>query len=259
MTARDAQWVEQAADSRRDIALLFMLESILGDDQSVSYNSLAEKNLAFLVNCLHNWLHKWEQECRSKLLTEAERRSDSHFYKFNTGALLKTDIKTTMETLSIGVNSRIYSPNDARDKLDENPYDGGDQYLNPAIDTIASQPSGPDSQARRAVLSRVRHMIGVESRRVTAATSAKNFVDWLDEFYESWTDTFGDVVEEMGGTPRTAELHAEQSKEILLNACGGVTQESLAVAIEEVVSNWDERAEQITDQILNKGLANVSS
>lgn len=249
MNARDAQWAEQMADSRRDIALLFLLESILGDDQSVSFKSLEEKNLAFLVNCLSNWLKRWEEECDEKLLTEQQKRNNSHFFKFNTGALLRTNIKSTMETLSMGVTARIYSPNDAREKLDENPYEGGDEYLNPAIDTKESQ-GEETTQARAAILSRIRHMIGVEAGRVSEATSFRNYVSWLDNFYEKWQGTFSDVVVDCGGDKQIAVDHCRESKEVLLNACGGVKKDALPEAIENIVANWDGRAEAITEQIL---------
>ncbi len=132
-TSKDMESVENRRVSRQDAALWFLLESIIGDDTSVSYNSLEQKNLAYLSNCLARWLVRWEQECDEKLLTEREKREESHFHRFNVEALLRTDSKSKAETISKLIVSRVLNPNEARDLYDWDRYDGGDEYANPAI------------------------------------------------------------------------------------------------------------------------------
>ena len=132
-SAEVGQWIEQRRFQRQEVALLFMLESILGDDNSVSYNSLEQKNLAYLSNCLMRWLVKIEQECDEKLLSSRQKAQDSHYFKFNTAVLLRADYKTTIEALSTALRSKIINPNEARAKLDMLPYEGGEVYMNPAI------------------------------------------------------------------------------------------------------------------------------
>ena len=248
MTARDAQFSEQVADTRRDVALIFMLESILGDDQSVSYNSLAEKNLAFLTNCLHSWLVKWEMECREKLLTDAEKRADQIFYKFNTGALLKTSLRDTMDALAVGVQNRFINRNEARNKLDMNPVEGGEVFENPAIDTVERSESSETIEAR-ALNSLLGHMVSVEVNRVQSAVKAGNFLNQIDKFYSQWSGKLAETVEEVGGDPRLSQEHCEESKQILLNACDGITKDQLPAAIEEVTSGWQDRAKTLANKI----------
>jgi HK97 family phage portal protein len=132
-TVAELQLIESRKSSRQDAALWFLLESILGDDTSVSYNSLEQKMLAYLSNCLLRWLVRWEQECDEKLLTNRQKTSDSHYHRFATGALLRTDMKSQAEYLSKLIASRVMNPNDARDLLEMNEYEGGDEYANPAI------------------------------------------------------------------------------------------------------------------------------
>lgn len=132
MSNKDAQFLETRRQQREEAALWFCIESILGDGQT-SYNSLEMKNLSYLSNCLMRWLVKWEEEANAKLLTLAERTSQSHYFKFNVASLLRADFQTTVTTLGQGIASRIFSPNEARQKLEMNPYDGGDIYENPAI------------------------------------------------------------------------------------------------------------------------------
>lgn len=255
MNARDAEWLSQRKFERQDTALLFLLEQILGDDSSVSYNSLEQKNLAYLTNCLMRWIIKWEEECYEKLLTEREKKLDSHFFKFNFAALLRADSKTQMETISGYINTRVYSPNEARELLDMNPYDGGDEYANPAITPGSGDTkSEPDEQADNAVRDRIRHLVGVEKKRVLAAAKTNpNFCDWLDSFYSNWKVTLSRAVIAMGGTEYLATDHCIVSHGDLLELAGRITDElSWPSAVESHLSSWTERADTLADQITQK-------
>jgi HK97 family phage portal protein len=131
MSNQDAQFLENRRYQRQEAALWFMLETILGDGSSETYRSFEHKNMAYLMNCLMTWIVKWEQELNCKLLSSRELRNDTHFFKFNTGAFLRADFATTMQSLRSGVESLILSPNEARDILDFNNRDGGDEFINP--------------------------------------------------------------------------------------------------------------------------------
>jgi HK97 family phage portal protein len=119
--------------TRQDAALWFLIEQIVGDDTSVSYNSLEQKNLAYLANCLMRWLRRIEQESDEKLFSQKEKSTNRFFNKFNVAALLRADVKTQAEAIAKLIGVRVYNPNTARELLDLNPYDGGDEYANPAI------------------------------------------------------------------------------------------------------------------------------
>lgn len=138
----EMQMAETRKLSRQDAALWFLLESIVGDDTSASYNTLEQKNLAYLSNCLMRWLTRMEQECDEKLLTEKEKDDDSHFHRFMLAALLRSDTKSQAETLAKLIAARVINPNQARDTLEMDRYDGGDEYANPAI-TPGSETDDP--------------------------------------------------------------------------------------------------------------------
>lgn len=140
MSNQDAQFLENRRYQRQEAALWFMLETILGDGSSETYKSFEQKNMAYLTNCLMTWIVKWEQELNCKLLSSREMRTDSHFFKFNTGAFMRADFATTMQSLRSGVEALVLSPNEARDILDFNKRDGGDQFINPNT----SSPMSPD-------------------------------------------------------------------------------------------------------------------
>jgi HK97 family phage portal protein len=254
MNNADAQFIEQRRFQREDAALWFLLQGILGDSSNASYNSLEQKNLAYRTNCLAPWTTAIEEECDLKLLTERERMQD-YYHKFNDGALLRTEKAQTMAFISQGVTSRVLSPNEGRAMLDLNPYEGGDTYENPAV--TPGVPGGEpkddtredateDMEAERA---RIRHLIGVESRKVIdaaqqAVEKGKNFVDWIDNFYAGrWLANMNQWMKEIGIESDFASLHCEISKELLLQACGQATAENLVEVVTKTVQNWPIRAE----------------
>jgi hypothetical protein len=265
MSGKDSQWIEQRLFQRQEAAMWFCLEEILGDDSSVSYNSLAEKHLAYLTNCLNRWLVHIEAACDRSLLTEKQRDSESHYFKFNTNALMRMDPLKQAEYLTKLIAATVISPNEAREKLDLNPYEGGDNYQNPAI-TVTENPSEIDENddengengaendqidaKRRAVVGWIKHMIAVEQKQVASAAKAKNFVAAIDRFYGKWQVSLGKVCEELGGDAAIAADHCRASQDALIEAMASSGKESLSDTIGELVANWSERAEELADRLL---------
>jgi HK97 family phage portal protein len=214
MSNRDAEFIEQRKFQRQEAALWLMLESILGDDESVSYNSEEQKQLAYLKNCLSNWLVRWEEECSYKLLSPTEHFGDSHYIKFNTGSLLRTDTKTTYETLGLGITHRIISPNEARDKIDMNPYEGGDVFENPAISpgTATLETETIDAQA---TIAHLEHLMKVEEKRVNDMIARGDSHQRIDKWYDGWAARLGDNIEKLGGDRIAAQNHCVQNLEYL--------------------------------------------
>ena len=256
----DAQWIEQRKFERQEIALLFMLEQILGDDESVSYNSMEQKNIAYLTNCLLKWIVKIEQECDEKLLSERQKIFDTHYFKMNASALLRADSKTQMETLTGYIAARVMNPNEARDLLDMNPYDGGDEFENPAItpgkpgsSNEGEKETDQESQAKAAIVSRLNHLAGVEAKRVIAAAENRGliFSKFLDSFYRDWPVTLSRAVEDMGGDPDLAKQYCDRSYAELFDLEGTMTDlEQWPVAVADLVNGWPKRTEALADSII---------
>lgn len=262
MNSQEAQMIEHRRYQRQDTALWFLLESILGDNESNSYNSPEQKNLLYLQNCLMRWLVKWEQELNRKLLSI---NSDRYYFKFNVQELLRADHKTQVETLSLGINARIYSPNEARAKLDMNPYEGGDEYANPAItpgnpgsdmeeDSPPEDEESPDDvqedqqeeeeddQAQnKALMSVMAHMTGVEVRRLEKHSKKANAINEIESFYVKWEETLGNAIERVGHDRALAAKHCEQSKEMLRAAFIGNSEDDLPTLVARVTEDWDLR------------------
>ncbi len=259
-TNKDAEMLENRKFQRQDAALYLGLESILGDDTSVSYNSLEQKSLAYLMNCLNKLLKRWEEELEYKLLPRREFDAESYFVRFNTAALLKSDFQTSITSLAGAIAATIMSPNEARDKLDMNPYDGGDEFRNPAITpgaaalpaTKAPPADGNATQiARRAIDSRLKQMISTEAKRVCegasqATSKGKNFLQWIDSFYDTnWLPKLADTIEELGIDRDEATSHCTESRARILEVCDYSTNENLAENVAKCVSSWSNRANSI--------------
>jgi HK97 family phage portal protein len=253
MSNTDAQFIEQRRFQREDTALLFCLEGILGDSSNASYASLEQRNLAYRLNCLAPWTTAMEEESDLKLLTERER-NNGFYHKFNDGALLRTEKSATMAFISQGIASRVLNPNEGRDLLDLNPYEGGDEYTNPAIDKKvdngagggANTPNEPGQQANAAAIAHISHMIGVESNRVKRGSEVSgNFLEWMDNFYAKWESNFADCLELSGFDRDLATHHCNESKARLLDVCGNSTAENLAENVAKCVISWKNRANTI--------------
>jgi HK97 family phage portal protein len=255
MSNNESQFVDLQKYNRQDVGLLFGIDSMPGDGESVSYNSLEQKNLQYLT-ALDKWLVKWEEQCDMKLRTGTQIRLRSHYFKFNRGAILRTDLATTMEAFTKGIASRILNPNECRAKLDMNPYKGGDEYINPAITQSGEKPAEPtehdedeqdeseeETQAteRRAIDATIRSLMTREANNAISGCKAKNFIDWIEANYAKWEPKLADKLEELGIDRDKARTHCEQSRQELLRAADNSTMETLLANVTAIVATWKNR------------------
>lgn len=252
MKNSDAQFVESKKFSREDVMMWFAMPTMPGDSESVSYNSLEQKNLTYRIDCLGPWMTVIEEECEAKLLTQAEVRN-GYYFKFNDGAILRTDKQTTSQIASTLISARVINPNEAREWFDMNPYEGGDEFENPAVTPGTpgqSQDDAPDPNSQNmAALSTIEHMIGVESSRVIAACKSPNFISKIERFYNKWEQTFADKLESIGLDRDLATEHCQESKDRLFAIADSVTtKEELASEVALAVEDWPTRAHGIVEE-----------
>lgn len=125
----DNQFIEIKQYSALQIASAFGIKPYqIGDYTKSSYASAEAQQLSFYVDTLLYILKHYEEEITYKLLTPEEMDNGLHA-KFNAAVILRTDLKTQIETLSAGVSNFIYTPNEARALLDLEAKEGGDQLL----------------------------------------------------------------------------------------------------------------------------------
>lgn len=265
MTNTDAQFVELQKFTRQDVGLLFGIDSMPGDGDSVSYNSLEQKNIAYMI-ALDRWLVKLEEQCDIKLRTATQKRLRSHYFKVNRAAILRTDTNTTKDVLTSYVISKIMSRNEARAKLDLNPVEGGDVFENPAItpgDSSKPKPEedneAPDDENEsevpedettgnnaRAVEETIRSLLDREARNAISGSKRKNFCDWIDNNYAKWEVKLADKLEAIGLDRDLARIHCDESREMLLQVAQESTQETLLENVTALVKDWRNRVYSIT-------------
>lgn len=125
----DNQFIEVKQYSALQIASAFGIKPYqIGDYTKSSYASAEAQQLSFYIDTLLYIIKQYEEELTYKLLSEDEVSKGYHF-KFNIAVMLRADHKTQIETLSKAVNSFIYTPNEARNLLDKEDVEGGDQLL----------------------------------------------------------------------------------------------------------------------------------
>jgi HK97 family phage portal protein len=252
MSNSDAQFVDLQKFNRADIGMLFGLEGMPGDGETDSYNSREQTQIAYL-QCLDRWLVQFEEQCDMKLLTPTEIRLNKAYFKFNTGAILRTALKETIDAFSVAVSSRIMNPNECRSKLDLNPYEGGEQFINPNIQRSGDDPEPEDTpeddqedtqeQARndRAVEQMLRGLIKTEGNNAINASKKAQFVAWIGKKYPQWEAKLADKIEAIGLDRDLARIHCEKSTQILATLAAQYGGESLQKAVETEVKTWENR------------------
>lgn len=125
----DNQFIEVKQYTALQIASAFGIKPYqIGDYTKSSYASAEAQQLSFYVDTLLYIIKQYEEELSYKLLS-AEEIASGHHFKFNVAVILRADLATQINTLSVGVSNFIYTPNEARAMLDLESKDGGDKLL----------------------------------------------------------------------------------------------------------------------------------
>ncbi len=125
----DNQFIEVKQYTALQIASAFGIKPYqIGDYTKSSYASAEAQQLSFYVDTLLYIIKQYEEELTYKLLTSEEIESGLYF-KFNIDVILRADFASKITSLSTAVNSFLYTPNEARAKLDLEAKEGGDELL----------------------------------------------------------------------------------------------------------------------------------
>jgi len=124
----DAQYLEQMKMNEAQICGLFRVPLMLiqSGDKDPTYASAEQFFLNFSITGVTPDCVNYEKAIRRDLLTPEERKI--YYAKFNIDGLLRGDFKARMDGFQVAVNAEIMNPNEVREKIDMNPYEGGDEY-----------------------------------------------------------------------------------------------------------------------------------
>ena len=125
----DNQFIDVKYYTSAQIAAAFGIKPYQYNDLTKSsYASAEAQQLSFYVDTLLYIIKQYEEELNYKLLS-AEEISQGYHFKFNVAVILRADLATQINTLSVGVSNFIYTPNEARAMLDLEAKEGGDKLL----------------------------------------------------------------------------------------------------------------------------------
>lgn len=140
----------QMLDSRRlaveDIARAYRVPTdMIGlNNGGQSYNSIEQKQIAFVTHTLRPWLAKLE-DAFSTLLP------DYAFLSFNTDDLLRGDYATRIEGYAKLLQNGVFSANEVRRKENMQPIDGGDVVRVPLANVNISAASLTEDETKVAM------------------------------------------------------------------------------------------------------------
>ena len=148
MSNVDAQTLEQRRNEVEEVCrFMRVLPIMVGhSDKAATYASAEAMFLANLVYTAGSWNARLESSADLRLLTPDERKA-GYYTKLNEKALLRMSSREQAEYLSRLVLGGIYTRNEARAKLDENPLEGLDAPLAPANTFLNNPPDPADSPA----------------------------------------------------------------------------------------------------------------
>lgn len=213
-TVRDSQLIEGEEHEIVQIANIYCVPpSRVGAKTNVSYKSLEQDNQRFLDDGVDPWLVQIEEECREKLLSQNERRNDTHTIKFNRRAVVQANMRDRAAFYNLGIMGGWLNRDEVRAAEDYNPIpDGeGQEFLVPlnmgaaGMDEPPADEDDPDSQQQdnnrtahifQQILARDRARmigrIGQDAHRV--ARKGENFLDWLDKLEEKHGRTVSEAL-----------------------------------------------------------------
>lgn len=126
----DAEFMAIRKHTALQIAAAFGIKpNQINDYEKASFASAEAQQLAFYVDTLLFILKQYEEETTYKGLARDEYTAKGLYWKFNVGVILRADQKTQIDTLRTAVAGFIYTPNEARAKLDMPALPGGDQLV----------------------------------------------------------------------------------------------------------------------------------
>lgn len=218
MNSRDAQLMEDRKFDREMIASIFQLPAFKLNalENSAVRANLEEQNRDYFNTSLSRHLNKFKEEGERKLLGSTERRMMPRrgkvFLKWFPEAFLRGDTKSRFEAYNQAISGRFMSPNEVREKEDLNPYPGGDEFLNPAIEQANNNDNSDDDEddeedddnteaktmARQLMTTQVQALLDTEAaalHKSVGETPPRNFSKWVTNYYEKYPKMAGNFLE----------------------------------------------------------------
>lgn len=126
---KEAQFIELRKFQKAEIVDIFFgmpLTILSSEDKTPTYASAEQFSISFVVYALMPWLVAIEKAILRDLIPREKKRT--HYAKFVAQGLQRGSFKEQMDSFAVAVDKEILNPNECRELLDMNPYEGGDEY-----------------------------------------------------------------------------------------------------------------------------------
>ncbi len=145
MSNEEAQYLDTRRFQKQDICGIFGVPPhMIGDTtQAKGWSTMEQMMTEFVTLSLNPWTVRIEQAIRLCLIPEIEW--GNRYVKFLTTGLLRGDAAARANFYNAGIDKRWLTPNEAREREDMNPIEGGDDFKNQASSSKASDPQKADS------------------------------------------------------------------------------------------------------------------
>lgn len=139
MTAKDAEFIATRKFQKSEIATMFNVPAhMVGDLEKATFSNIEQLSINFEKFTIRPLATKIEAVLNASLLTDKEQK-EGYYFKFNTDALLRGDIKTRYDAYAVGRQWGWMSANDVRELEDLEEVENGDMYLVPMNMTDANK------------------------------------------------------------------------------------------------------------------------
>lgn len=242
---------------------LFKLNSL---ENSSTRANLEQQNQEYVQGSLMRWIVRHTEEWSRKLLTP-EQRQQGYYYRVITEALLRGDTQARYSAYGVAIQNRIMNANEAREREDMEPYEGGDEYGNPHIDPKAAndanngggRPPGATEKATVLLEAAIAHVVKTEINAVCRGAASKDFRAWCDTYYGvdgGWyklvakelkplADFIAIVASEVTfDVVMWAAVHGAESQRLLSDLQKRTAKERLADTVKTECDQWPLRAKR---------------
>lgn len=142
---QDAQFLQTQKYQRSQIAGIFRVPlHMINDLERATFSNIEHLSLEFVTFTLQPWLVMWEQAIFRDLIPPNER--GRYFAEFLVDGLLRGDTESRYRAYNSAITTGWMMPNEAREKENLNPLDGGDVLLRP-LNMAPTAPNGKEKKA----------------------------------------------------------------------------------------------------------------
>lgn len=198
ITPEDAQYLETRKFQAEDIARVYRVPlHMINILDHATFTNIEHQSIDFVKFTLAPWLARWETTVDRDLIGE-----DDIYFEHKVDGLLRGDSEARWAQYQIGLQNRIYKPNDVKRLENLEPDEDGENYLvspNASAETQQQQQNGneepPDedppeeSQAFARMLADASKRIAsaelreLEKRAKHATADPEKFGAWVNEYY----------------------------------------------------------------------------